>query len=37
MGTEGPTDYRSASNSYPVKTLQRDDVSRCTWSFRVRV
>ena len=21
---KGPTDYRSASNSYPVKTLQRD-------------
>jgi hypothetical protein len=28
-----PADYRPASNSYPVKTLQRDE--RCAWSFRV--
>ncbi|MGA8565592.1 MAG: hypothetical protein WB587_12650 [Nitrososphaeraceae archaeon] len=23
-GLKGPTDYRPASNSYPVKALQRD-------------
>jgi len=29
--------YRPASNSFPVKTFQRDVNDRCTWSFRVRV